>query len=107
MIGQTLGAYTIIESIGSGGMGNVFLANRSDGAFDRQVALKIMSFDLNLEAVKQRFLKEQKILASLNHPGIAQLYDATISKQGIPYLVMEYVDGKGLIQHTREEKAST
>lgn len=104
IIGQTFGAYTIIDKIASGGMGNVFLAKRSDGAFDREVAIKVMSFNLNPTTIKQRFLKEQKILASLNHPGIAQLYDANISENGIPYLVMEYVAGKSLMDYALEEK---
>jgi len=99
LIDEKLGAYTIKKSIGEGGMGKVFLAERSDGAFERNVAIKVMSFHLNLSGIQKRFFKEQKILASLNHPGIAQLYDATISEKGMPYLVMEYVEGRNLIEY--------
>lgn len=103
-IGQKFGAYTIVRSIGEGGMGKVFLAERSDGAFDRQVAIKLMAFNLKADTIREFFFREQKILASLNHSGIAQLYDAGISDKGTPYLVMELVDGIDLISYAKHKK---
>lgn len=106
IIGQQFGSYTIVSSIGEGGMGKVFLAERSDGAFDRDVAIKVMSFNLNTATIQKQFFREQRILASLNHPGIAQLYDANVSEKGTPYLVMELVDGIDLISYAQQQQLS-
>lgn len=107
ILGKTFGAYKIIDTIGAGGMGKVYVAERADGAFYRKVAIKFMALTLNPGILKERFLQEQKILGSLNHSGIAQLYDASISKDGTPYLIMEFVKGEDLISYARDKKLDT
>ncbi|MBK8285991.1 MAG: serine/threonine protein kinase [Ahniella sp.] len=90
--GDVLGAWTLHEEIGQGGMGKVFLARRSDGQFDQLAAIKLLSG--RPSAIEQRYLaRERQILASLTHPNIARLYDGGSTPQGQPYLVMEYVQG--------------
>jgi eukaryotic-like serine/threonine-protein kinase len=90
--GDVLGAWTLHEEIGQGGMGKVFLARRSDGQFDQVAAIKLLSG--RPSAAAQRFLaRERQILASLSHPNIARLFDGGSTSQGQPYLVMEYVQG--------------
>ncbi|MFC4820280.1 protein kinase domain-containing protein [Dokdonella ginsengisoli] len=90
--GRELGAYRLIEEIGSGGMGTVFLAERIDQAFDRRVAIKLLRGIPTREST-QRMRRERQILADLSHPNIARLLDGGSTADGQPYLVMEYVDG--------------
>jgi len=92
--GRRIGAYRIIRQIGRGGMSRVFLAERADGAFEQRVALKLLRPGLDSEIDHDRFRAERQILATLNHPNIARLLDGGISSDGIPYLVLEYVDGQ-------------
>ncbi len=106
LIGTELSSYTLTEEIATGGMANVYLAERSDDSFDRRVAIKIMAFSIYPKEARKRFFQEQQILASLNHPGIAQLYDAGITESGNPYLVMEYVEGEDLISYSKKEQLS-
>lgn len=87
------GPYKVIKMIASGGMSYVYLAERSDGQFQRQVAIKILRRELDSEHHKKLFFAEREILSSLEHPNIARLYDAGI-EDGRPYLVMEYVEGE-------------
>ena len=90
--GDVLGAWTLHEEIGQGGMGMVFLARRSDGQFDQVAAIKVLSG--RPSAAAQLYLaRERQILASLSHPNIARLYDGGSTPQGQPFLVMEYVQG--------------
>jgi serine/threonine protein kinase len=90
--GDVLGAWTLHEEIGQGGMGKVFLARRSDGQFDQLAAIKLLAG--RPSAAAQRYLaRERQILASLTHPNIARLYDGGSTRQGQPFLVMEYVQG--------------
>ena len=105
LAGQTFGAYTLTSLIGQGGMGNVWLAKRSDGRFEGQVAVKLLNASLVGRAGEERFRREGNILARLSHPHIARLIDAGVSPGGQPFLVLEYVpgepidrycDGKGL-----------
>jgi serine/threonine-protein kinase len=91
--GQTVGAYTLVVPIGQGGMGIVWLAERSDGRFDRRAAVKFLSVALAGRG-EERFTREGRILASLTHPHIAQLLDAGVTVAGQPYLVLEHVDGE-------------
>ena len=93
--GARIGAWRVLRVIGSGGMGEVYLAERADTSFDKQVALKVVQGMLT-PAARQRFDSEKKALARLEHPHIARLIDAGESELGWPYLVMEYVDGKPL-----------
>lgn len=92
--GQALGPYTLVEPIGQGGMGTVWLAERSDGRFERKVAIKLLSVGLSGRTAGRRFLREGAVLARLRHPNIAQLLDAGVTPAGQPYLVLEHVDGE-------------
>ncbi|HEY2202056.1 MAG TPA: serine/threonine-protein kinase, partial [Solirubrobacteraceae bacterium] len=94
--GARVGPYELIRPLGAGGMAEVWLAKRADGAFKRTVALKIPTLTLARSELEQRFARERDILASLEHPHIARLYDAGIDSDGQPYLAMEYVAGEPL-----------
>ena len=87
------GNYKIVREIGAGGMGAVFLAERSDGEFSQQVAVKIIRQSIADKQIINRFKRERQILASLNHPNIARLLDGGITPDGLPFLAMEYVEG--------------
>ena len=91
--GQLIGPYRLVRELGQGGMGTVWLAARADGAFERQVALKLPHAEWIDRGLAQRFARERAMLASLNHPHIAQLFDAGWSESGRPYLALEYVEG--------------
>lgn len=91
--GRTVGVYTLLSPIGAGGMGSVWLAERSDGRFERRVAVKFLNFALAAGEGALRFKREGKILGQLAHPHIAELIDAGVTPDGAPYLVLEYVDG--------------
>ncbi|MDQ2736039.1 MAG: serine/threonine protein kinase [Pseudomonadota bacterium] len=94
LAGQRLGAYTLETPIGQGGMGSVWLGQRSDGRFAGKVAVKLLNASLIGRAGGERFKREGKILAQLAHPHIARLIDAGVSGAGQPYLVLEYVEGE-------------
>ena len=86
-------SYRLVRRLGQGGMGSVYLAERADGQFERRVAVKVIRKDFQLPEVQIRFQAERRVLAELEHPNIAQLYDSGTSEDGRPYLVMEYVEG--------------
>ncbi|HHK40971.1 MAG TPA: serine/threonine protein kinase, partial [Planctomycetaceae bacterium] len=92
-IGGKVGPYRIVERIDEGGMGAVFLAERADGAFQSRVAIKFIRFGLESENAIARFEIERQALARLDHPGVARLLDGGTTREGAPYLVMEYIDG--------------
>jgi eukaryotic-like serine/threonine-protein kinase len=92
--GARVGPYELIRLVGAGGMAEVWLAKRADGVFKREVALKLPSHTRVRRDLEQRFARERDILASLEHPHIARLYDAGVDPQGLPYLAMEYVQGE-------------
>ena len=92
-IGGFCGPYRLIELLGSGGMGAVYLAERGDGEIQQRVAIKMLRAGADLPAWHERFLRERQLLAYLNHPSVARLLDASRTDQGQPYLVMEYVEG--------------
>ena len=96
--GQTMGGYTLVSPIGEGGMGSVWLAERSDGRFDRRVAIKFLSVAIAGRG-EERFRREGSILARLAHPQIAQLVDAGVSNAGQPYLILEHVEGEHIDQY--------
>jgi serine/threonine protein kinase len=87
------GPYRLVRLLGSGGMGSVYLAERSDGEIQQKVAVKVLRAGADRPAWRDRFLKERQLLANLNHPSIAHILDAGHSGDSGPYLVMEYVDG--------------
>jgi eukaryotic-like serine/threonine-protein kinase len=92
--GRRLGAYRLLRQIGQGGMGAVYVAERADGEFEKQVAIKLLPLGLSTGTARERFLAERQILAQLEHPGIARLLDAGIADDGTPFFVMEYVEGE-------------
>jgi serine/threonine protein kinase/tetratricopeptide (TPR) repeat protein len=98
--GFELGAYRIVAEIGQGGMGRVYLGERADGLFERRVAIKVVHLDHAI-ADLGRLLREQQILAELVHPNIAQLYDAGLTGDGSPYIVMEHVAGEAIDDYCR------
>src|SRR5688572_21426154 len=105
--GARVGAYTLLSPIGQGGMGTVWLAERSDGRFDRRVAIKFLN--QSLVGGVDRFRREGRMLARLEHRHIAQLLDAGVSEGGVapagqPFLVLEYVEGKRLDHFARDER---
>ncbi|MCB1034405.1 MAG: serine/threonine protein kinase, partial [Acidobacteria bacterium] len=102
--GRILGPWRLLRRLGGGGMGVVYLAERDDGAFEQRVALKVIRWELADSALVQRFLAERQILAQLNHPNIASLYDGGMTEDGLPYLVLELVEGRALDRHCREEE---
>jgi eukaryotic-like serine/threonine-protein kinase len=91
--GAELGAYTLVEPIGRGGMGSVWRASRSDGRYEGQAAIKLLNGELTGRTGTERFKREGTILARLTHPHIARLIDAGVSATGHPYLVLEHIDG--------------
>src|SRR5262245_43131264 len=92
--GRRIGVYRLIREIGRGGMARVFLAERAEGGFVHHVALKLLRPGLDTDVDHARFRAERQILASLNHPNIARLLDGGATDDGLPYFVLEYVDGK-------------
>jgi len=99
--GQTLGAYRLKEIIGRGGMGVVYLGERADDQFEKQVAIKVMSSGVAGPETERRFLTERQILADLEHPGVGRLLDGGVTDEGHPYLVMELVDGQPIDEYCR------
>ena len=91
--GTRIGPYRIVREIGRGGMGAVYLAERDDEHYQQQVAIKLIKPGLGGDVIRRRFRNEMQILAELNHPNIARLFDAGTTADGLPYLVMEYVEG--------------
>lgn len=104
--GTQIENYRIIELIGTGGMGTVYLAERSDGEFKQQVALKLIKNGRNNREVLSRFRNERQILARLEHPNIARLLDGGVTKNGDPYFTMEYVDGEPIHFYCDRHKLS-
>ena len=101
--GQQLGPYELLRELGRGGMGVVWLARRADGAYAREVALKLPHAHLLAGAVRERFDRERDILAALDHPHIARFFDAGLAADGQPYLALEAIDGRPITDWCREQ----
>jgi serine/threonine protein kinase len=97
--GGALGPYRLIEKVGEGGMGDVYRAARADGAFDRDVAIKVMRAAFAGSDALRRFTRERQILASLDHPNVVRLLDAGITPENAAYFVMEFVDGVPITEY--------
>jgi serine/threonine-protein kinase len=97
--GRRLGAWRVGHAIGSGGMATVFAATRADGAFDQQVAIKILRHGLHDAYERERFMRERALLARLEHPGIARVLDGGLTEEGVPWFALEYVDGQAVTRH--------
>lgn len=101
---ERFGPYRVLEEIGHGGMGTVFLAERDDDQYHKRVAIKVLRRGMARTDLVQRFRHERQILASLDHPGIARLLDGGIGTDGSPYLVMEYLEGEPLDGYCRDRQ---
>jgi WD40 repeat protein/serine/threonine protein kinase len=106
LIGRQFGPYRVLALLGHGGMGSVWLAERADGLFTRQVALKLIHPALKGRVTSERFVREREILASLNHANIARLLDAGLAEDGQSYLALDYVAGTPLTTYCDEYRLS-
>jgi tetratricopeptide (TPR) repeat protein/tRNA A-37 threonylcarbamoyl transferase component Bud32 len=105
-VGTLVGPYRLLRALGSGGMGSVWLAERIDGLLKRQVALKFPHVAWPQAHLAQRMERERDILAALEHPNIARLYDAGLSSGGRPFLALEYIDGRPIDEYCRSADGS-
>ena len=105
-IGRRVGAYRTVQEIGRGGMGSVYLAVRADDEFERRVAIKLIRRGMEIDFIIRRFRNERQILANLDHPYIARLLDGGTTEDGLPYFVMEYVDGKPIHRYCEDQGLS-
>ena len=102
-IGKTIGSHRITELLGSGGMGTVYKARRVDGEYHHEVAIKLIKQGVDTEETIRRFRMEREILATLQHPNIAQIYDGGITGDGTPYLIMEHIEGMPIDKYCNEK----
>jgi eukaryotic-like serine/threonine-protein kinase len=104
--GQNIGRYRIIRQIGSGGMGAVYLAVRADDEFNKRVAIKLVQAGIDTQQILNRFRHERQILAALDHPNIAKLLDGGTTAQGLPYFVMDFVEGTRIDEYCDSHRLS-
>jgi hypothetical protein len=104
--GERIGPFELVRPLGRGGMGEVWLARQADGRVARDVALKLPMLSLQDDVIGERFRRERDILARLEHPHIARLYDAGVTESGQPWLAMEYVEGLPLSEHVASRSLS-
>lgn len=102
-----IGPYRTLAAIGHGGMGAVYRAERVDGEFDQEVALKLLHRDMDTPELRARFLHERQLLAGLSHPNIARLLDGGVTEEGRPYFVMELVEGRPITRYCADEGLAT
>jgi serine/threonine protein kinase/tetratricopeptide (TPR) repeat protein len=105
-IGRHFGVYRVLEEIGRGGMGTVYLAERADGQFEQQVAIKVIKRGMDTAHILERFRAERQILASLDHPNIARLIDGGTTDDGLPYFVMERIEGRAIDEYADARRLS-
>jgi len=104
--GHRVGAYELQKCIGRGGMGSVWLATRSDNEFKKQTAIKLVKRGMDTQEILRRFRLERQVLAGLQHPNIAALIDGGSTPDGLPYLVMEYVEGIRIDRYCEQHKSA-
>src|SRR5262245_15327663 len=104
MVSRRIGPYRLVRLLGSGGMGSVYLAVRDDDHFQKEVAIKLLKRGMDTDFMLDRFRQERQILASLEHPFIARLLDGGATDSGLPYFVMEYVDGSPITRYCGERQ---
>jgi serine/threonine-protein kinase len=104
--GRHVGPYRVVREIGRGGMGVVYQAERADGEFDQRVALKLVRYGLDSQETLARFRRERQILARLDHPSIARLFDGGVHSDGRPWFAMELVDGEPITAYCDREQMS-
>ena len=102
-IGERISAYAVVSELGRGGMGAVYLAERADGQFEKRVAIKVLKRGTDTDEVLRRFRIERQILAQLEHPNITRLLDAGTTNDGLPYFVMEFVEGTPISHFVQRE----
>ena len=100
---EKIGNYKIVRELGRGGMGVVYEAVRDDGEFSQRAAIKIIKRGMDSDDILRRFRNERQILAELQHPNIARLFDGGVTEDGSPYYVMEYIEGEPLDVYCREK----
>ncbi|MEO0575486.1 MAG: protein kinase [Pseudomonadota bacterium] len=105
--GKVFGRWRLLECVGRGGMGSVYLAERADDAFEKKAAVKMLPFGMDSDAARQRFLQERQILADLSHENIAGLLDGGVTDDGVPYFVMDFVDGQAIDVYCNEHQLDT
>ena len=103
-VGRRIGAYEILGLMGAGGMGEVYRARRIDAQYDKDVAIKLVPAGHSASYILQRLRAERQILAKLDHPHIARLIDGGATEDGLPYLIMDLVDGETLDRYVEERK---
>ena len=106
LVGRRIGSYEIIDIVGEGGMGLVYRAARADEQYQKQVAIKIVKLGLDTPLALARFRAERQILANLEHPNIARLLDGGSTEDGLPYVVMELVEGQPIDEYCETHKLS-
>ena len=104
--GTQIGSYRVVRELGRGGMGAVYLAERSDGQFQHQAAVKVINAGFPNSSLIRRFLRERQILARLDHPAVARLLDGGLTTGNRPYFVLEYVDGERIDRYCEERRLS-
>ena len=104
--GRRIGCYRLLNTIGSGGMGTVYRATRADAEFHKFVAVKVIKNGMDTDLIVARFRTERQILANLEHPNIARLLDGGATGDGLPYLVMEYVEGCPIDEYVTRNQLS-
>jgi serine/threonine protein kinase/Tfp pilus assembly protein PilF len=102
-IGERMGAYAVVKELGRGGMGAVYLAERADGQFEKRVAIKVLKRGTDTDEVLRRFRIERQILANLEHPNITRLLDGGTTEDGLPYFVMEFIEGTPITKFVQRE----
>ncbi len=107
LLEEHIGAYRLVRLLGRGGMGDVYLAQRDDGAFEQTVALKLVRRGLDTDELLSRFTYERQILAALDHPNIARLFDGGTTDDGRPYFVMEYAPGRPITDYCDDKRLTT
>jgi len=107
LIGKRIGSYEIVRELGRGGMGAVYLAQRADEEFRKQVALKIIKRGMDTESILRRFMIERQILANLEHENIARFLDGGTTEDGLSYFVMEYIEGEPITKYSEAHNLNT
>jgi len=105
--GQRIGPYEIVRELGHGGMGSVYLAVRADDQYRKQVAIKLVNRGMDTDLILRRFMMERQILANLEHPNIARLLDGGSTTDGLPYFVMEHIDGLRITDYCDAHRLTT
>jgi len=105
-MGERVGSYVIVGQLGRGGMGAVYLGERADGQFEKQVAIKILKRGTDTDEVLRRLAVERQILAKLDHPNITRLLDAGTTQDGLPYFIMDYVEGVPITELAHKQNLS-